>query len=63
MLAAVGQHVVPRPVERLPLADRLPHEVAVARGTLLTGSPLAALYAAVVGLVALGVYRAVTGER
>lgn len=33
------------------------------RGTLLSSSPLAALYAAIAGLVALGVYRAVTGER
>ncbi len=32
-------------------------------GLLLTGAPLAALYAAFAGLVALGVYRAVTGER
>lgn len=31
--------------------------------TLLTGSPVAALYAAGAGLVALGIYRAVTGER
>ncbi len=31
--------------------------------TLLIDSPIAALYAALAGLVALGVYRAVTGER
>lgn len=32
-------------------------------GTMLTSTPIAALYAAGAGLVALGVYRAVTGER
>lgn len=32
-------------------------------GILLTGTPLQALYAAVAGMVALTLYRAVTGER
>lgn len=32
-------------------------------GTMFTSTPIAALYAAGAGLVALGIYRAVTGER
>lgn len=32
-------------------------------GMLLTATPVAALYDMVAGLIALGVYRAITGER
>lgn len=36
---------------------------AAGSGMLLASTPIAALYATVAGLIALGVYRAITGER